>query len=51
MRRLSALAAILIAAQPMLAQNPDEQLFPDPIDVNVPDIRTDKAALYDYDIV
>src|SRR5687767_7645445 len=50
MKRLSVLLVAAIA-QTAFAQNPDEQLFPDPIDVNVPHIRTDKSVDYDYDIV
>ena len=47
------LVALIIAIVPLavFAQNPDEQLFPDPIDVKVPHIRTDKSVKYDYDIV
>src|SRR5688572_27039038 len=29
----------------------EEQLFPDPINVNVPPIASDKSVSYDYDIV
>jgi hypothetical protein len=50
MKRLSILIVAAIAHS-ALAQSPDEQLFPDPIDVNVPHIRTDKSVDYDYDIV
>ena len=35
----------------LFAADPDEQLFLDPIDVNVPHISTDKSVKYDYDIV
>ncbi|HEX5102625.1 MAG TPA: hypothetical protein VFV87_02360 [Pirellulaceae bacterium] len=51
MKRVVAVVTLALLANVALAQNPDEQLFLDPIDVNVPQIRTDKAVAYDYDIV
>src|SRR5262245_3376523 len=36
---------------PVLGQQKKEELFLDPIDVQVPHIGTDKSVKYDYDIV
>ena len=48
----SALAvAVGLIAGSLLAAPPDETLFPDKINVEVPHIRTDKSVAYDYDIV
>jgi hypothetical protein len=51
MKYLATLITLTLVPVFALAQNPDEQLFKDPIDVNVPHIRTDKAVAYNYDIV
>src|SRR5688572_28088263 len=44
---------LLCACLPLaiFAADPDEQLFKDPINVNVPHIKTDTSVKYDYDIV
>src|SRR5688500_2007993 len=44
---------LLCAGLPLaaLAADPDEQLFKDSINVNVPHIKTDTSVKYDYDIV
>ncbi len=51
MRRPAVL--LLCACLPLaaFAAEPDEQLFKDPINVDVPHIKTDKTVNYDYDIV
>jgi hypothetical protein len=47
---LAIIACHALASQ-LSAAPPDEQLFPDPINVEVPHINTDKTVAYDYDIV
>jgi len=49
--RILAAAHVLALAALALAADPDEQLFNQPINVNVPHIKTDKTINYDYDIV
>ncbi|MBI1831771.1 MAG: hypothetical protein HYR84_10010 [Planctomycetes bacterium] len=46
-----ALALAAIAGLPAVSQQKKEELFLDPIKVNVPHISTDKSVKYDYDIV
>ena len=50
LRTLSVICLFILAAA-ATAADPDEQLFKDPINVNVPHIQTDKTIKYDYDIV
>jgi Hydrazine synthase alpha subunit middle domain len=42
---------ISLAVVPWAAGEPEEPLFKDPINVNIPHISTDKSVRYDYDIV
>jgi hypothetical protein len=48
---LPLLALTALAVVPALGQPQKEQLFLDPLNVNVPHISTDKSVRYDYNIV
>ena len=51
MLRLTTLLFCACLPLAALGADPDEQLFKDPINVNVPHIKTDASVKYDYDIV
>src|SRR6478752_1401141 len=46
-----AIGTLLLGVLPAGSQDKKEQLYLDPIDVQVPPISTDKTIKYDYDIV
>ena len=50
-RLLFCLFALWLINSTLLAIQSDEQLFPDPVNVDVPHISTDASVKYDYDIV